>query len=68
MIDRTDIENLAYEIAEIARTTKDPDTGRQLMELVARLLTEAGLPPGEEGGGQPPSDWLMEPICSPTCM
>jgi hypothetical protein len=66
MTDRTDLENVASEIAEIARTTKDLETGRRLMELVARLLTEAGLSPG--GGGQPPSDWLMEPICSPACM
>jgi hypothetical protein len=41
----TDLLDLARKIAEIASTTTDPETGRQLMELVERLLREAGLPP-----------------------
>ncbi len=35
---------LASAIAEIAAKTKEPETARQLMELVARLLRQAGLP------------------------
>jgi hypothetical protein len=35
---------IADTLAEIARQTQDPATGRRLMELVDRLLTEAGLP------------------------
>jgi division protein CdvB (Snf7/Vps24/ESCRT-III family) len=42
---KIDLAQLAREIAEIARTTKDPDTARQLLELVEMLLREAGLPP-----------------------
>jgi hypothetical protein len=43
MTERTDIVDLANEIADIARQTSDPDTGRLLMDLVHRLWTEAGL-------------------------
>jgi hypothetical protein len=43
MANEIDLENLAREIAEIAATTNDPDTARRLMELVERLLREAGL-------------------------
>ena len=64
MTDTTDIADLAQELAEIARTTKDRETSRRLMQGVERLLTEAGLPPGEEGGGQPPSDWAVESPCA----
>jgi hypothetical protein len=32
-------------VAEIASTTNDAVTARQLLKLVDRLLTEAGLPP-----------------------
>lgn len=41
---------LARKIAGIASKTRDPDTGLELIELVDRLLTEAGLPP--HGAGQ----------------
>jgi hypothetical protein len=44
MSDRIDVVELAHEIAKIASTTTDPDTGRQLMKLVERLLGQAGLP------------------------
>jgi len=46
MNDRIDIVELARELAEIARTTTDQKTGRLLMELIERLLQEAGLPAG----------------------
>ena len=56
---------LADELAEIARTTRDPLTGQRLMSLVRRLMEQAGLPPDEAGGGEPPSSWLSEPVCEP---
>ncbi len=34
---------IADAIAEIAAKTQEPETARQLMELVNRLLTQAGL-------------------------
>jgi hypothetical protein len=43
MANEVDLERLAREVAEIASTTNDPDTARRLMELVERLLREAGL-------------------------
>ncbi len=46
MSDRINVADLAREIATIASTTNDPETGRLLMELVDRLLREAGSPPG----------------------
>jgi hypothetical protein len=49
-----DAVTLARELAEIARTTTDVRTGRQLMEVVNRLLTEAGLSP--DGGGETPGN------------
>jgi hypothetical protein len=55
-----DITDLVDELAEIARTTTDPETGKRLMELIERLLRDAGLPPENGGGGRPPSDWVME--------
>jgi hypothetical protein len=45
MSDKADSVSLARELAHIASTTTDPETARQLMELVDRLLTQAGLPP-----------------------
>jgi hypothetical protein len=48
MSDRIDVVELAREIAKIASTTTDPETGRLLMELVERLLEQAGLPPATE--------------------
>ena len=43
MANEVDLEKLAREVAEIAATTNDPDTAQRLMELVERLLREAGL-------------------------
>jgi hypothetical protein len=57
-----DLMELAGELAEIARKTSDPATGGQLIRVVNRLLTEAGLPPGVGGGGTP-DRWLSEPVC-----
>jgi hypothetical protein len=59
-----DLSDLADELAEIARTTTDAQTGVRLMEVVERLLAEAGLLRGDEGGGDPPSGW-SEPECCP---
>ena len=39
-----DLVQLACDIAAIASTTGDAETGRQLVELVDRLLTASGLP------------------------
>jgi hypothetical protein len=50
MNSNSDIVELASEIAEIARTTTDPEAGRRLMQLVHRLLTEAGLDPEQNQG------------------
>ncbi len=44
MADEIDPVELACEIAEIASTTRDPETGRRLVTLADRLLTPAGLP------------------------
>lgn len=65
MSDKTDIVELAEELAELARTTRDAQTGLRLMKIVDRLLTEAGLPEAEEGGGMPPSRGRSEPVCEP---
>jgi hypothetical protein len=40
----TDLSVLAREIAEIAARTTEPEIAVRLMELVNRLLSEAGLP------------------------
>jgi hypothetical protein len=48
-----DLAGLAFTIAEIASATSDGDTGRRLVALVGRLLTESGLPPD----GSLPSGW-----------
>jgi len=53
-----DLIELARELARLASTTTDPVTARRLVEIVERLLTEAGLPPDEHGGGEPPTGWL----------
>ena len=55
-----DAVGLADRLAEIARTTTDPETGHLVMEIVHDLMTDAGLWDGEdhEGGGEPPpGDW-----------
>ena len=43
MVDEFGAVKLADELVEIARTTTDGVTGAGLMEIVHRLLTEAGL-------------------------
>ena len=56
---------LADEIAEIARTTNDRETGRRLLELVNKLLEAAGLPDNDEGGGDGlPSPWVSDSVNS----
>jgi hypothetical protein len=42
---------IADAIAEIASQTGDPETARQLKELVERLLAGAGLPSEEDSAG-----------------
>ena len=42
---KIDNVELARALAEIARTTTDQNTARLLLELIERLLREAGLPP-----------------------
>jgi hypothetical protein len=57
---------LAHELAEIARTTRDSETGTRLLELVKRLLADAGLPDDDDiGGGEPPTHWMCVPDCAP---
>ena len=51
MGDLTDIVELATELARIASGTTDPAAARRLMAIVRRLLSEAGLPNDDEGGG-----------------
>jgi len=51
MAQNSDIVDLASEIAQIASSTTDPETGLRLMRLVHRLLTEAGLDPEPDQDG-----------------
>jgi hypothetical protein len=44
MTKRYDAIELAERIARIASRTNEPKIGRELMQIVDRLLTEAGLP------------------------
>jgi hypothetical protein len=46
------VMELARAIAEIASQTRDPDTAVQLVEVVDRLLTKAGLPAASTGQSQ----------------
>ena len=46
MTEPIDVVELAHELARIASTTRDPETGRLLMAVVERILQAAGLPPG----------------------
>jgi len=46
MSNNIDLLELAHEIASIASTTTDPETGRLLVGLVEKLMQAAGLPPG----------------------
>ncbi len=45
MSDKIDVVELAHDLTMIASTTRDPETGRQLMEVVEKILRAAGLPP-----------------------
>jgi hypothetical protein len=62
MVDVNDYAELATELARIASETTDLNTGLRLMDIVHRLLTEAGLPEADEGGGETPTGWLSEPM------
>lgn len=44
--ERIDVVELAHDLAKIASATSEPAIGRQLMEVVNRILKAAGLPPG----------------------
>ena len=48
MSDPIDVLELARELAKLAATTRDQETGRQLMELVEKLLRATGLPAGDQ--------------------
>lgn len=65
MSDDLDPVELADELASIARSTQDPVTGARLLQVVRRLLTQAGLPADDLGGGGLPSPWVSEPVCEP---
>jgi hypothetical protein len=52
MNDMTDPVELATELASIASATSEVETARQLIEIVQRLLADAGLPPDDEGSGE----------------
>ena len=42
---------IADALAAIASRTQEPETARQLMELIDHLLTAAGLPPEDHPAG-----------------
>ncbi len=63
MGDLMDIVDLATELARIASKTTDPAAARRLMAIVRRLLSEAGLPHDDDGGGEAPTGSLSEPAC-----
>jgi hypothetical protein len=65
MDDMPDIVELATELAAIASATTDPATARSLMEMVQRLLIEAGLPMDDRGSGETPTGSLSEPVGGP---
>jgi hypothetical protein len=44
MTELYDTVELAERIARIASQTNEPEIGRELMQIVDRLLTKAGLP------------------------
>ncbi len=46
MAEKIDVAELARDLAKIASTTSDPETGRLLMEIVEKLMRAIGLPPG----------------------
>lgn len=52
MIELYDTVELAEVIAKIASRTNEPETARELMHLVDRLLTGAGLPELPAGAGE----------------
>jgi hypothetical protein len=45
MSDKIDVMELAHELTKIASTTRDPETGRQLIEVLEKILGAMGLPP-----------------------
>jgi hypothetical protein len=45
MTDAIDPIDLAHQLARVASESAEPRTASRLMEVVERLLTEAGLPP-----------------------
>lgn len=58
---KIELTDLARELGEIASATTDPETGRQLTELIERMLEAAGLPPDDDaGGGELPGDWVHD--------
>lgn len=57
-----DLVKLADELAEIARTTRDAQTGERIMLVVERLLVSVGLSEDGQGGGELPSGWFAEPV------
>jgi len=68
MAPKIDLLELASGIAEIARTTADPDTAGKLIGLVEQLLSKAGLPDDDKGGGDlPPGRWLHAAVERPEC-
>ena len=56
MTELYDVIELAERLASIASRTNEPEIGRELMQIVDRLLTEAGLPelpPATQDDGAP---------------
>jgi hypothetical protein len=45
MTNLIDVAELARDLAKIASATCDPETGRQLVEIVERIHRVLGLPP-----------------------
>lgn len=45
MTNPIDVAELAHDLTKIASATSDPETGRQLMEIVERIYHALGLPP-----------------------
>jgi hypothetical protein len=45
MTNLIDVAGLARDLARIASATSDPETGRQLMEIVETIHRVLGLPP-----------------------
>lgn len=56
--------DLADELAEIARATRDPATATRLLDLTQRLLAGAGLEEDDDGGGEMPNGWRADLACA----